>query len=282
MDIISLLFSFHMQILLQRYDSEYIECPVVNYETCNGLISRDTDYMIYNHPAVQVVKIGLFVDDRIEDKLGYFVEYQKILLNNIFKNSGVNIIVEFAFVQKIDISSYYDDDIRDVYYDFEDWEYTYPFAEFAHLPIKHEADFIHLFLDNRVDWNGCGVAKKFSASSQYPVGITACYSNRDVATWDPEQTISTEYIFAHEIGHQFGLEHDEPNATSTPLITGGYGLQVDETYGTIMSYAKTRVPYYSNSKLQINGIRYGNKNTDAVKALNEMAPRLSKNFEENF
>jgi len=282
MDIISLIFSFQLAMLTEAYKTEYSECPVVDYVTCNGLESRDTNYMIYNHPDIQVVRIGLFLDDRINDRLGYFTEFQRLLTNNIFRKSGVNIRIEYAFIQRIDIGSYYENDIRDVYYGLEAWEYAYPFAEFANLPHKHRADFIHLFLDNRVDWNGCGVAKKFSASSQYPVGLTACYSNRDVAAWDPDQKTSTEYIFAHELGHQFGLEHDKPNATNIPLIEEGYGLQVGDTYGTVMSYAKTRVPYYSSNKIQVNGVKYGNKNANAVRALNELAPRLSKNYEINY
>lgn len=280
MNVLTLLFGFYQAILFSEFSADYAECYVENYVTCNGLESRETDYLIYNHPEIQTVRLGLFVDDRIQDKSGYFVYFQLHQLNTIFEKSGVNIRVEYSFVQKVDVSSLSNDDIRDVFYELEDWEYSYIFSDHRELIYETRTDFIHLFLDNNQDWNGCGVARKFSKRYPYPVGLTACYSNRDIATWDPDQSTSTEYIFAHELGHQFGLEHDEPNASSLALIEGGYGLQVDESFGTIMSYAKNRVPYFSNSKLKINGKSYGNDNADAVRSLNELAPRLSRNFEE--
>lgn len=276
MDLVSLILSFHLQLLFGNYNAEYAECPIINYETCNGLQTRETNFMIYNNPGIQIVRLGIFYDERIKTPSMHALQVMQ--LNRIFEKSGVNIRVEVAFSQSVNIESYYNEDILPIYYDLADWEYSYPFAEYSNLIYENRADFVHLFLSNRATWNACGVGKKFDGTIS--AGITACYSDADLVLWDPEGNISSDHTFAHELGHQFGLEHDEPNATAYPFIEGGYGLQVNKTYGTIMSYAKRRVPYYSNPRLQIDGVKYGDETANAVQALNELAPRLSLNFEE--
>jgi len=276
--LMSLLLSFQFAVASESYNAkaEYSECPVTNYETCNGIETNETDITLYNRAGVQTVRVGFFVDDRTSVLV---VDREVEKLNLLFEKSAVNIRVKPAFIQPIDIASYYGNDMRDVIYDMREWRTVYPFAEYESLVWNKGADFIHLFLDNNIDWNACGVAYTYDGT--IAPGITACYSSLDVASWDPDQDISTEYIFAHELGHQFGLEHDEPNNRNFPLIASGHGLQVTPEYGTIMSYAKTRVPFYSNRKLQIKGEVYGNEYADAVQALNELAPTLARNFEDN-
>lgn len=279
--VLTLLFLFYQEMVFQDFTPEYSECPVVNYQTCNGIRTNKTDIMLYNKPGINVVRVGIFVDNRIRSaSMGFLVNGQVSILNKSLAKSGANIFVEVAFVQPIDIQSYFSGDMVELYYSFEDWRYNYPFAEYADLVYENRADFVHLFLDNKSDWNACGVAKKFNGEN-YPVGITACYSKSDAAEWDPDQAVSTEHVFAHELGHQFGLDHDAANAAGKPLIRNGYGYMDEDRLGTIMSYGKIRMPYYSNPALQIEGIKYGNNSANSVRALNEVAPTLSRNFENN-
>ena len=46
-----------------------------------------------------------------------------------------------------------------------------------------------------------------------------------------------------------------------------------------MSYAKNRVPYYSNCWTKINGIKYGNREHRADMAINAAAPSISLTYE---
>ncbi|MBK7403261.1 MAG: hypothetical protein IPJ41_01175 [Phycisphaerales bacterium] len=52
----------------------------------------------------------------------------------------------------------------------------------------------------------------------------------------------------HEIGHNFGCAHDHENDTSAPYsYCWGHSYTLgQETYGTIMSYVGTTLPYFSN------------------------------------
>ena len=49
--------------------------------------------------------------------------------------------------------------------------------------------------------------------------------------------------------------------------------------GTIMSYAKNRVPYYSDCWTKINGIEYGDPKNRASVAINAAAPSISLTYE---
>lgn len=282
MEVFTLLFLFYQEMLFNTsHRLEYTPCPIENYVTCDGMTSSSETGMLYKRPGVHTVRMGFFYDDRITTgRLGYLVGNQILTLNNSLEKSGVNIVIEPVFFEPVDVKSYFDKDIRPLFYSFENWQNESPWREKSNIVYEKRIDFIHLLLDNSIYWNACGVARKFTGEN-YPVGVTACYSRYDVASWDPDQTISTEHVLAHEVGHQFGLEHDRPNATGDAFIEGGYGFQDDPEYGTIMSYAKIRIPYFSNPDISVRGEVFGDETTNAVKALNTVAPKLSLNFEDN-
>jgi hypothetical protein len=94
------------------------------------------------------------------------------------------------------------------------------------------------------------------------------------------------FSFAHELGHNFGLEHDRANAVgSSPSRTYAYGYQ-DTTglFRDIMSYncpgGCPRVQYFSNPSILYNGRPLGVQYqlpaaADAVRALNENAVTIA-------
>lgn len=76
--------------------------------------------------------------------------------------------------------------------------------------------------------------------------------------------------YAHEVGHNQGLQHDPANAGSAPSAPYAYGYQDPSGYfRTVMAYGSaTRVPYLSSPANLYNGMVMGTSTQDNVRALN--------------
>lgn len=87
--------------------------------------------------------------------------------------------------------------------------------------------------------------------------------------------------FPHELGHNFGLEHNRADATNTPSRPYAYGYRDSVAYfRDIMAYDSggccTQVPYFSNPDVSYSGRPLGvhhlaTNAADAARALNDNA-----------
>jgi hypothetical protein len=89
------------------------------------------------------------------------------------------------------------------------------------------------------------------------------------------------YSFAHEIGHNFGANHDPANASGSPYAYGhGYQYPAGR-WRTIMAYACsgvscTRINYWSNPNKTYNGVAMGTTATNNnARVLNQRAATVA-------
>jgi hypothetical protein len=107
---------------------------------------------------------------------------------------------------------------------------------------EHRADLVSLFLERSQRYAGLAYLS-ISAESAFSV------VQRRYAT--------TSFIFTHELGHNFGCDHDRQNTTGLGYASHSYGHRFTAdggTYRTVMSYHPGEViPYFSNPEVLFLG-----------------------------
>jgi hypothetical protein len=93
-----------------------------------------------------------------------------------------------------------------------------------------------------------------------------------------DRTCAAGYLsFAHEVGHNQGLQHDPANAGGTPSYNYAYGYQdPGGAFRTVLSYGSaTRVPYLSSPSVLYSGRVTGTASQDNARALNNNAATVA-------
>ena len=86
-----------------------------------------------------------------------------------------------------------------------------------------------------------------------------------------DQSCAAGYLsYAHELGHNEGLQHDPANAGSSPSYPYAYGYQDPAgQFRTVLSYGgATRIPYFSSPLVNYNNMPTGTTSQDNARALN--------------
>ena len=141
--------------------------------------------------------------------------------------------------------------------------------EVAELRAEHQADIVHLFVgEPRQVLRYCGIAwvllragERNDWSNGYSVTTANCFPERqDAYPYFAE-------VFAHEVGHNLGANHDPENTNISPDLAvrpwafGHYDINVAPTVETIMSYRsyvpRQRVPFFSSARIRPNGWTIG-------------------------
>jgi len=130
------------------------------------------------------------------------------------------------------------------------------------LRTQYGADVVTLIGQGYAGAGACGIGYLMSSVS------TSFASNAFNVV---DQSCAAGYLsYAHEVGHNEGLQHDPANAGSTPSAPYAYGYQDPSgAFRTVMSYGgATRIPYFSSPNVLYNGLPTGVANAqDNARAL---------------
>ncbi len=143
--------------------------------------------------------------------------------------------------------------------------------EVAELRAEYQADLYHLFTGEAPQTLGyCGIARLLRRVDERDETFADAYGVTAATCSFPAQEGAYPYfgqVFAHEVGHNLGANHDPANANTSrdvavrPWAFGHYDINVAPTVETIMSYRsyvpRQWVPFFSSVRIQPNGWTIG-------------------------
>jgi hypothetical protein len=151
------------------------------------------------------------------------------------------------------------------------------------LRAQYGADVVVLITESMATYAGLGYVMS-------PVSTT--FSNFAFAVVKRQYAVGS-YVFAHEVGHVMGCQHDRDNASSAGAYDYSYGYRFSDSTGnvfrTVMAYSPgTRIPYFSTSDTNITyagefiGVAEGETNSaDNAASINNAAPTIAGFFSES-
>jgi peptidyl-Asp metalloendopeptidase len=178
------------------------------------------------------------------DAMRQLLQHQVDLANTAYINSQVQVRLEMPLAEETSLA---DEDPRRMY-----WVRFDP--RVVELQRRHGAAFTALVTEEGF----CGSATNILSKDVFQDRSVTSYGGMVVSR---ECLGSTPHLFAHEIGHLFGCEHDPAHGSPArgALFPYAFGHFVDGSFRTVMSYAaacQTNCPavlYFSSPRLRFNG-----------------------------
>ena len=137
------------------------------------------------------------------------------------------------------------------------------------LRTQYGADIVTLLGNGYAAKGACGLGYLMSTPST---------SFRTYAFNVVDRTCATGNLsYAHEVGHNQGLQHDPGSSSGAPSRPYAYGYQdPGNAFKTVLSYGSApRVPYFSNPAKTYNGRATGTSSQNNARALNDNASIVS-------
>ena len=225
--------------------------------------------MLDEQDIVHTISILFYLDVNAEnfnpDNPQEFVDRELDIVNQLLADSGVLIRVESAGIILIDLPVDGETNSEGVGQDMQ--FHRTPFENMVSELDAYGADLAHAFIKYEYDGTTCGYAyiSVPSGLRSLHAGVSACF----------ELAHGTRYrtLFAHELGHNLGLQHPTSRPTyNIPHYSVGYGFVEDELE-TIMGYGGG-IPFFSNGGVSVSSDAYigvpGNESANAVYALNKV------------
>ena len=146
--------------------------------------------------------------------------------------------------------------------------------EVAELRAEYQADLYHLFTgEARQTLGYCGIARLLRRVDERDETFSDAFGVTSAACSFPAQEGTYPYfgqVFAHEVGHNLGANHDPANTNFSrdiavrPWAFGHYDITTAPTVETIMSYRsyapRQWVPFFSSVRIRPNGWTIGREN----------------------
>jgi peptidyl-Asp metalloendopeptidase len=117
------------------------------------------------------------------------------------------------------------------------------------------------------------IGNGYAGAGACGVGFIMSTTSTSFAPWAynvVDQSCAATYLsYAHEVGHNEGLQHDPANAGSAPSFPYAYGYQDPSgAFRTVMAYGSAvRIPFFSSPLVSYAGLLTGTSAQDNARAL---------------
>jgi len=234
---------------VSKIDSKGVKNPNKKTSYLNKSV-KQKNFIISN--SNQLVEIDLLIlytqemKDFYGDSLESLIQNYVDLSNEVLENSLVNVKLN---LKKI---SLYDNFYAKEFYTIETAlnQITYD-SNVKALKRMYDIDMISLFRKYDGYSSSCGLGYILNELSEYSASYS--YTVVEISTTDSIPYYCSNTTFMHELGHNFGCDHDRNHSSLDGLYSYSYGYDISNEFATIMSYDSPTINYFSNPNIQYNG-----------------------------
>lgn len=246
------------------------EIPVIRpLQAENQASSTIVDVMVYYTPNV----LAYFGS---EGATRAAIQHLVDLTNQAYQNSRINLEVRLVYSQSV---SYPDDGSLSQALD-DLTKARGVFSDMPSLRSRYRADLVVLLRRfNNATNDACGLAWLLPSMDRNWADAAAFSVVQVGESVDGSRYYCSEFSFTHELGHNFGCQHDRAHASGRGIFEYSYGyIEPYGRWGTIMAYHSSRIPFFSNPNISYNGTPTGVSSGNPNSADNARTINLTKDY----